>query len=312
MITMSAGKAPYFTSEGAMRFWAGPLPPDPYKEARSRSGLPDCPYARPVPEPLVRVVHDLYECQAVVATLADLAAYETGMAPDHVAKTLRRCGWLRPLRAQKVWRVSTTPFSGAPGFDQLVGRLAVVPGTPACIGGRSVAELRGWLRVPTEPAIGLWPGAKLPRCLDHYVVKRWKPQAPLRPIGGVPAWSVETLVVFMAAKPARFPWSYIGDWLPEGCDYLTADGMLTELEGRPRAVWHKAAYIAHRGERDDIAATVLAHSPPGKGPYPLGVRQSHHARPPKWRPRFEVIDNVFPNRWFPKSEYLQGDRPILR
>lgn len=171
-------------------------------------------------------------------------------------------------------------------------------------------KLRGWLRTPTEPAIGLWPEARLPRCLDHYIVRRWKPQAPLDRIGGVPAWSVDTLVVFMAAKPAQFPWSYIGDWLPEGCDWLTADRMLTELHGRARAVWHKAAYIAHRGERDDIAGTVLAHAPAGKGPYPLGVRHRWHTRPAQWQPRFEVIDNIFPHRWFPKAEYLQADLSV--
>ena len=175
-----------------------------------------------------------------------------------------------------------------------------------------MAELRGWLRIPTEPAVGLWPGAKLPRCLDHYVVKRWKPQATLDPIGGVPAWSADTLVVFMAAKPARFPWSSLGDLLPEGCDYLTTDGMLTELAGRPRAVWHKAAYIAHRGERLDIATTVLEYAPPGKGPYPLGGQQGRHACPPEWWPRFEVIDNIFPHRWFPKAEYLRAGRPTRR
>ena len=186
----------------------------------------------------------------------------------------------------------------------------MVPDTPACIGGRSVPKLRGWLRTPTEPAIGFWPDVKVPRCLDRYIVRRWKPQAPLDSIGDVPAWSVDTLVVFMAAKPAQFPWSYIGDWLPEGCDYLTTEGMLTELEWRPRAVWHKAAYIAHRGERDDIADTVLGQAPSGKGPYRLGVRHSWHTRSPQWRPRFEVIDNVFPHRWFPKWEYLQGGRSI--
>lgn len=308
--TTGAGRDHRYTSTDAMRFWAGSPPlPDRWAPARERAGLPDWPYCRSVPAPLRPVVNDLHERQEVVATLADLAAYDTGLAPDQVAKTLRRAGWLKPLRAQKVWRVATTPFSGAPGFDELVGRLAASPDTPAAIAGRSVPHLHGWLRTPTEPAIGLWPEAKLPRCLNHYVVRRWKPRAPLCPIGGVPAWSADTLVVFMAAKPAQFPWSYIGDWLPQGCDYLTADGTLTELDRRPRSVWHKTAYIAHRGERDDIADTVLEHAPPGKGPYPLGVRHGWHTRPAQWQPRFEVIDNVLPHRWFPKAEYLRASRP---
>ena len=299
-----AGRQQRYTFED-LRFWTNPPPPDPCVAARVRAGLPDWPYCTSVPAPLRAVVNDLYERQAVVVTLADLAAYDTGRAPERAAGALRRAGWLTPLRAQGVWRVATTPLWGAPGFDELLGRLATVPDTPACIGGRSVPDLRGWLRIRTEPAIGVWPEAKLPRCLDHYVVRRWKPQAPLDSIGGVPAWSADTLVVFMAAKPARFAWSYIGDWLPEGCDHLTADGMLAELQGRPRAVWHKAAYIAHRGERDDIADTALAFAPPGKGPYPLGVRHGWHTRPPLWAPRFEVIDNTFPHRWFPKAEYLR-------
>ena len=304
----AAGTEHRYTSAGATRFWAGSPSVDRCAPARARVGLPDWPYCRLVPSPLRPVVNDLHDRQAVTVTLSDLAAYDTGLTPERAAKALRRAGWLKPLRARGVWRVATTPFSGAPGFDELVGRLAAAPDTPACIGGRSVPELRGWLRTPTEPAIGLWPEAKLPRCLDHYVVRRWKPQAPLDPIGGVPAWSADTLVVFMAAKPAQFPWSYIGDWLPEGCDGLATDKMLTELEGRARAVWHKAAYIAHRGGRDDIADTVLALAPAGKGPYLLGARRGWHTRPAQWQPRFEVIDNIFPHRWFPKAEYLRAGR----
>ncbi len=295
-----------YPSAGSVHFRSAPFP-DRWETARQRAGLPHWPYCAPVPVSLRPVVNDLYDRRVVIVTLSDLAAYGTAVAPQRAAQALRRAGWLAPLRAQGVWRVSTTLFSGAPGFDELMGRLAVAPDTPACIGGRSVPERRGWLRIPTQPAIGLWPEARLPRCLDHYVVRRWKPQAPLDSIAGVPAWSADTLVVFMAAKPSQFPWSYIGDWLPEGCESLTTQGILTELEGRSRAVWHKAAYIAHRGERDDIAHTALTHAPAGKGPYLLGIRRDWHTRPAQWQPRFEVIDNIFPHKWFPKAEYLRAD-----
>ena len=300
-----------YVSTDALEYWAAAPPDDRWALARSAVSLPDWPYCGPVGVSLRRVVNDLYDRQAVTVTLSELAAYDTGLAPERAAAALRRAGWLRPLRSRGVWRVATTPVSGAAGFDELAGRLAVAPDTPACIGGRSVAELRGWLRIPTSPAIGLWPEARLPRCLDHYVVRRWKPQAPLEPIGDVPAWSADTLVVFMAAKPAQFPWSYIGDWLAEGCEGLTVEGMLAELQGRPRAVWHKAAYVAHRGERDDIAAAVLAVAPAGRGPYPLGTRRDWHRRPARWQPRFEVIDNIFPHRWFPKAEYLTAGPATL-
>ena len=298
-----------YPSAGSIHFRSAPFP-DRWETARQRARLPDWPYCAPVPVSLRPMVNDLYDRRVVIVTLSDLAAYDTAVTPQRAAQALRRAGWLAPLRAQGVWRVSTTLFSGAPGFEELMGRLAVAPDTPACIGGRSVPERRGWLRIPTQDAIGLWPEARLPRCLDHYVVRRWKPQAPLDSIGGVPAWSADTLVVFMAAKPSQFPWSYIGDWLPEGCESLTTQGMLTELEGRSRAVWHKAAYIAHRGERDDIADTVLAHAPAGKGPYLLGVRRDWHTRPAQWQPRFEVIDNIFPHKWFPKAEFLRANLAI--
>ena len=298
-----------YPSAGSIHFRSAPLP-DRWETARQQAGLPDWPYCAPVPVSLRPVVNDLYDRRVVIVTLSDLAAYDTAVTPQRAAQALRRSGWLEPLRAQGVWRVATTPFSGAPGFDELIGRLAVVPDTPACIGGRSVPQRRGWLPKPTQDAIGLWPEARLPRCLDHYVVNRWKPQASLDPIGGVPAWSADTLVVFMAAKPSQFPWSYIGDWLPEGCDWITTQGMLSELEGRSRAVWHKAAYIAHRGERDDIADTVLAHAPAGRGPYRLGVPHSWHTRPAEWHPRFEVIDNIFPHKWFPKAEYTRANVAI--
>ena len=295
----------YCRSADSVRFGGQPLP-DRWATARQRARLPDWPYCAPVPMSLRPVVNDLYERQVVIVTLTQLAAYHTAVTPHRLAQVLRRAGWLRPLRAHGVWRVATTPFSRTPGFEDLIGRLAVAPDTPACIGGRSVAERRGWLRIPTQDAIGLWPEARLPRCLDHYVVRRWKPQAPLDSIGGVPAWSADTLVVFMAAKPSQFPWSYIGDWLPDGCASLTTHGMLIELEARSPAVWRKAAYIAHRGERDDIADTVLALAPAGTGPYRLGVRRDWHTRPAPWQRRFDLIDNIFPHKWFPKAEYLRA------
>ena len=297
----TAGRFP--TLDGAYSLETEP-PPDRHAARRAAVGLPDFPYAQTVPTPLVAVVNDLWERKPAVLTLGDLAEYAVGMEPAYAAKLLRQSGWLRPLRSRGVWGVPMS-FSRVPGFEELLGRLAVVPETPACIAGLSVAFRSSWLHVQIAPTIGFPPDVKLPRCLDHFIVHRWHPRAPLVTIAGLPAWSMDTLIVFMAAKPSRFPWIYIGDWLDFGCEELTMTGVLTELDGRSRAVWHKAAYLAHWGDRHDIADAVLDAAPTGTGPYRLGRRREWHTRPPRWSPRFEVVDHILPHKWFPKREYLR-------
>ena len=95
-------------------------------------------------------------CDTVSAVTID-----TGRDPLQVVRALRGRGWLHSIPVNGAWRV----LMGRPGphmevFTSLRARLRSVPGTPACIGGRSSAQVRNWLRRPTVAAIGYWCNAQ--------------------------------------------------------------------------------------------------------------------------------------------------------
>ena len=261
---------------------------------------------RPVPEALVPVVADLSNKRALVVTSDDLAAYGVeGWTPSEIAHTLRRKGWLFPLRCRGAWQFYGMQASmRTPGFAELRARLKVRPDTPACVGGKAVAQAHNWLRRPTAPAIGVPPRMKVPRCLEDYALYRWRPQIPLDEINGLPVWKPETLLAFMAARPSSFPWGDIAEWLWEACESLDERLLLSELEGRSRAAWMKTAYILEAGERPDLADTLLRLSPSNtKGPYLFVDSTYKHTalkRRPDWSAKYEVVDYIFPRWWMEK------------
>ena len=272
----------------------------------SRHRLPDWPDTRPVPDELVRVVVDLFDSKAQVVTLDDLSGYPLGdRSPEQAAQNLRRAGWIFPLRCRGAWWFARAwPPIRTSGFMELRARLRVRPDTPACIGGKSVAQANRWLRRPTGPRIGMPPRAKVPGCLDGYTVHRWAPQIPLDEIDGLPVWKPETLVVYMGARPVSFSWEDIAEWLWQACECLNEDLLLAELEGRPRAVWMKTAYIIEAGERPDLSDVLQNRAPTNaKGPYEFGkprYPQGPLKRAPIWSATYEVIDHVFPYWWMEK------------
>lgn len=88
---------------------------------------------------------------------------------------------------------------------------------------------------------------------------------------GLPMWKPETLLCYMAARPARISWEDVNEWLWALCEHLDLDPLLAELEGSHRAVWMKVGYLADVGERPDIGEALTAAAPAaGRGPYVLG------------------------------------------
>ena len=264
--------------------------------------LQTMPTTSPPPVDLVPVVNALERSNAQIVTLSDLAAFNTGREPSQVARVLRERGWLQSLPVDGAWRV----FTGRPGphmasFYTLRARLMTKPDTLACIGGRSAAQVRNWLRRPTAAAIGYWGDGKMPRCLERYRVLRWQPRIPLDTIHGLPVWKPETLLAYMGTKPGRFPWSDISEWLWEPCENADVGLMAAELEGRSPASWARTAYLLHRGERPDAAAELLTMGPSiQNGPYYFGRRNhSDHMRPwlPVWTPKYQVADFLLERHW---------------
>lgn len=277
--------------------------------------LQDWPYTRPVTGALVPVVNSLREQDRVVVTLGDLAELLPRRAPHDIARALRRAGWLYPMRTRGVWGFSAARWGAphVPEFMELHARLRVRPDTPACIAGKSVAQLHDWLWRPTGPAIGMPPKVKVPQCLNEFHVDRWAPKIDLDEIYGLPMWKPETLLVYMAARPSRISWEDIAEWLWAACEGLDFDLLLAELEGRPRAVWMKAAYLIDVGERPALGEALATAAPDNaRGPYLLGWRERqwpHPVRKPVWVSKYEVLDYLLPMRWYPKVGFEPFEPP---
>ena len=256
----------------------------------------DWPHARRPPSVLEPVVRGIFESRERVVTLADLDAYATGIPPQRVARSLRESGWLAPMRTRGAWRPQIWYTGSTAGFDELLARLRVRPDTPASIGGHSAMEVRQWLKRPTEPTIGMPPGALAPRCLQGYRLLRWAPRAPLDSVEGIPVWSAATLLAYMASWPAKFGFEDVSEWLDLVCGAVCRDDLMAELDGRPRSVWMKAAFVAWRAGCHRLSSEILGCAPAaGKGPYKFGVPTR------RWGSRtyaeFDVVDYVFTRHW---------------
>ena len=266
----------------------------------SLEGIPSLPAP---PADLVPVVNDLYARNAEVATLDDLASFGLGRSPEQIARALRDRGWLYPLSVNGAWGVSTGfPAPQMGWFVSLRARLMVEPATPACIGGKSVAQVRGWLRRPTAPAIGFAGRGRPPRCLAEYSALRWQPRIPLDTVHGLPLWKPETLVAFMGARPSLFPWTDIAEWLWELCEAIDPELVAAELGGRPAAAWARTAYLLDRGENPRAATALTARGPrPGGGPHYFGRRipafDDRFPHLPRWSPAFNVVDFLMERNW---------------
>ena len=270
-----------------------------------RPEIRNWPATRPVEDVFVPLLNDFCDRDVAVVTLDDLAERVPALAPQETARVLRRAGWLYPMRTRGAWGfVAGWPPWGVGEFMELHARLRVQPDTPACIAGKSVAQVHNWLRRPTGATIGMPPTVKVPRCLDRYYVGRWLPQIDLDEVHGLPVWKPETLLVFMGSRPSRFPWEDIAEWLWEACENLDMRLLLAELAGRPRGAWMKTAYLVDVGERPDLGEDLAAAAPDNaRGPYLLGYRErqwSHPVWKPVWVPKYEVMDYLLPCRWYPK------------
>ena len=278
--------------------------------------LVDWPNTRPVRGALVGVVNTLREQDRVIATLEDLAELLPGRAPQSTARALREAGWLFGMRTRGVWGFAGSRLGAprVPGYLELHARMRVRPDTPACIAGKTVAMLHGWLWRPVESDIGMPPGVKVPRCLTDFGVHRWEPRIGLDQFCGLPMWKPETLLCYMAARPSRISWEDINEWLWAVCENLELDLLVAELDGRPRAVWMKTGYLADVGERPDLGVALVAAAPvEGRGPYVLGWRERRLPYStwdsPVRVPQYEIVDYLLPIRWCPKLGFEPFDPP---
>jgi len=249
----------------------------------------------PTLAPLLQLL-ELEQPRVVSTTdIADYAAQVGLQWPTPlIVRRIRERGWLLDLTTQGVWEFAPASRAGAFGagdpFVELRATLKRDPAAPYAVAAESAAYQLGLSsRRPERDVIGAPPGARLPRALEAFRLVKWSPSVPLVPWDGLPIWSVETLIGFMASKPSGYQdWQNVGEWITQAVRTLSADALVSELAGLPRSAWARAAYLLEEGGRPDLAADFIESAPAGSGPYYLGARES----PGKYSATYGVVDST--------------------
>ena len=249
----------------------------------------------PTLAPLVELLE--LEQPRVVST-ADIAEYAAQVGLEWqaplIVRRLRERGWLLDLTTQGVWEFAPASRAGAFGagdpFVELRATLKRDPTAPYAVAAESAAYQLGLSsRRPERDVIGAPPGARLPRALEAFRLVKWSPSAPLVRRDGLPTWSVETLIGFMASKQSGYrDWPNVGEWITQAARSLSADALVSELAELPRSAWARAAYLLEEGGRPDLAADLIESAPAGSGPYYLGARES----PGRYSAAYGVVDST--------------------
>lgn len=236
--------------------------------------------------------------QPRVVTKAELRSSATAAGVtwpvEVVIRRLRERGWLLDLETRGVWEFAPAARAGAFGSgDPLIELRATLERDSSAqfaVAAESAAYLLGLAsRRPELEVVGAPEGVRLPKALRALRVVRWAPLDELLVKDGLPVWSTQTLIAFMAARPSGYrDWSNVGEWIAQAAREVTADTIGKELEGCSRAAWARAAYLVDRGGRSDTGARLLALAPPGAGPYHLGNRGVSGS----YDKRYDVVDST--------------------
>lgn len=239
---------------------------------------------------------ELEQPRVVTKTELQSAAASAGLTwPVEVAiRRLRERGWLLDLETRGVWEFAPAARAGAFGSgDPLIELRATLKRdsrAPFAAAAESAAYLLGLAsRRPEPEVVGAPDGIRVPRGLSALRVVRWTPATELLLRDGLPVWSTATLVAFMAARPSGYrDWRNVGEWIARAAGEVSAEGISTELRGRPRSAWARAAYLVSRGGNSETGVRLLALAPPGAGPYHLGDRRV----PGRYDKTYDVVDST--------------------
>lgn len=256
--------------------------------------------ARHVPRSLAPIVQELELRQPQIVTAAllqdILSCTNSRLDIRAAADRLTRARWLIPLRTRRAWEfvpaARAAPVGSGDSWVELRAVLHREPGAPVAIAFASaVWELGYAMHPPSRHTYAHRPGWRPPRALDdmHSVTYDWRLSAADR--DGLPVWQVATVVVAIAARPARHRnWANAESWLPEIMHAAAVEDVLTEASGRSVATLARLGHLARWSRRHDAADAVKQLLPAEHGVTYLGPRDGEGLWDPEWR----VYDTYLP------------------
>jgi hypothetical protein len=232
--------------------------------------------ARSLPGSLAPVVEELELEQPRVVTLGQIADIvertvvgETSGGPRRIAYELQRRGWLGRLRTMNAWEFFPGARAGAYGSgDRLIelrAQLATKPGMTVALAMESAAVLnRLAQRVPEQEVVWLPARRDLPKALRGFrVVHIDLPEEAIDRIDRLPVWSVEALLVGVAAKPSGYrDLAGLAQWLPESGKRIDDKLLLACLRDANPSVKQRTIYLLELAGRLDLAEDFARLFPP--------------------------------------------------
>jgi len=267
---------------------------------------------RSIPISLAPVLERLELDQPEIVTLKQLTAIaaEVGVrtAPALIAHRLMRRGWLLGTGLRGAWEFApgahAGPHSRGGALLPVKAALALEPGLPAAVALSSAAWVHGLAdRTPSRIELAVRPGVHVPAGLGRSVhVLRFDARlAPLKR-KGVPVQRFETLLVHLATQPSRVgSWGGVAEWLGDVVVEAVEADVLRELEGRPKAVRVRLAYLL-QGLWGELAERIGADA---RTKVWLGPRTKLRRHSQRWH----VADSILP---FDPAQFarVRGTGPV--
>lgn len=211
--------------------------------------------SRTIPPSLAHVVEQLELDGALIVTVADLARLSgpdtSDEAARQVAYELQRSGWLGRLRTRNAWEFLPGARGGPIGsedrFVEFRARQATDPSWRGVLAMESAATLHGLAqRLPAQEVVALPKDVPLPKAFAG----EWRSVSVdlgaqgTTSINGLPTWTVDALLVGVAARPSGYrDVAGLGQWLELGAHRADVDTVISLLKSHGAATRQRAAYL---------------------------------------------------------------------
>lgn len=253
---------------------------------------------RKIPPTLAPIVSAFELEQRAVVSLGDIeeAARAHGIttAVRKLADRLEQHGWLMPLRALGMYEFIPGARAGryrsGDPFIELRATLRRRPNLPIMIAADSAAWLHGLAtREPDRHVIAAPPKLDLPPALGDYRVIRYASPTHKAVLSDLPVWSIETLLVALAARPQFLQdWASAGDWLRTALDRANESILNEELSTHASATRVRFAYLLDRAGYPERARAFLARIKRPRGAIYFGTDR----RAGVYDKEFGVVDSI--------------------